>query len=75
MGFLSGSAIRDLPARQEPQEMQVGSLGQEDPLEEGIVTCSSILSWRIPWQRSLVGYRAWDHKRVRHDLATKPEEN
>ena len=30
--------------------------GQEDPLEEGMVTHSSILAWRIPWQRSLVGY-------------------
>ena len=25
------------------------SLGQEDPLEEGMATCSSILAWRIPW--------------------------
>ena len=30
------------------QEMQVGSLGQEDPLEEGMETHSSILAWRIP---------------------------
>ena len=29
--------------------MQVGSLGQEDPLEEGMATHSSILAWRIPW--------------------------
>ena len=34
---------------QESQEMQVQSLGQEDPLEEGMATHSSILSWRIPW--------------------------
>ena len=27
----------------------VGSLGREDPLEEGMATRSSILSWRIPW--------------------------
>ena len=31
------------------QEMQVQSLGQEDPLEEGMATHSSILAWRIPW--------------------------
>ena len=31
------------------QEIQVLSLGQEDPLEEGVATHSSILSWRIPW--------------------------
>ena len=31
------------------QETQVQSLGQEDPLEKGIATHSSILAWRIPW--------------------------
>ena len=30
-------------------EMQVRSLGQEDALEKGLTTHSSILSWRIPW--------------------------
>ena len=29
--------------------MQVRSLGWEDPLEEGMATHSSILTWRIPW--------------------------
>ena len=29
--------------------MQVRSLGQEDPLEEGMATYSSILAWKIPW--------------------------
>ena len=31
------------------QETWVRSLGQEDPLEEGMATHSSILAWRIPW--------------------------
>ena len=31
------------------QKMWVQSLGQEDPLEEGMATHSSILAWRIPW--------------------------
>ena len=31
------------------QETQVPSLGQENPLEKGKATHSSILSWRIPW--------------------------
>ena len=31
------------------EELQVGSLSWEDPLEEGMATHSSILSWRIPW--------------------------
>ena len=34
---------------QEPQEIQVSSLGWEDPLEEGKATHSSILAWKIPW--------------------------
>ena len=33
--------------------MQVPSLGQEDPLEEGVATHSSILAWRIPWTEEL----------------------
>ena len=31
------------------KEMQIRSLGREDPLEEEIATHSNILAWRIPW--------------------------
>ena len=48
-GFPSGSVGKNTPAMQEPQEMQVQSLGQDDPLEEPMATRSSILPWRIPW--------------------------
>ena len=41
---------------QEMQQMWVRSLGQEDPLEEGMATHSSTLAWRIPWTESLAGY-------------------
>ena len=41
--------VKNLPAVQEMQEMWVRSLGQEDPLEEGVATHSSILAWIIPW--------------------------
>ena len=41
--------VKNLPAMQEPQETQVQSLGQEDPVEDGMATHSSILAWRIPW--------------------------
>ena len=41
--------VKTPPAMQEPQEMQVASLGQEDPLEEEMATHSSILAWKIPW--------------------------
>ena len=38
MGFPIGLAVKSPPAMQESQEMQVQSLGQEDPLEEGMET-------------------------------------
>ena len=41
--------VKNPPAVQEMQERQVQSLGWEDPLEEEMVTRSSILAWRIPW--------------------------
>ena len=41
---------------------KVRSLGQEDPLEKEMATHSSILTWRIPGQRSLVGYSPLGHK-------------
>ena len=48
-GFPGGSAVKNLPAVQEPQEMRVQSLGQEDPLGEEMATHFSILAWKIPW--------------------------
>ena len=52
--------VKNLPSI---QETQVGSLGQEDPLEKGIAVHSSILAWRISCtERSLVGYSPWGHK-------------
>ena len=46
--FPSGSAVKNPPAMQELQETWVQSLGEEDPLEEGMASHSSILAWRIP---------------------------
>ena len=46
MGFPGDSVGKILPAMQEPW---IWSLGQKDPLEEGVATHSSILVWRIPW--------------------------
>ena len=46
------------------QETRVQSLGQEDPLEKGIATYSSILAWRIPWTYNLMGYTPWDCKEL-----------
>ena len=38
--------VKNLPAK---QETRVGSLGQEDTLEKGMATYTSVLAWRIPW--------------------------
>ena len=41
--------LENPPVMQDTQEMQVQSLGQEDPLGEEMATHSNILAWRIPW--------------------------
>ena len=46
MVFPCGSGVKNLS---EIQDMQVQSLGQEDPLEKGMAAHSSILAWEIPW--------------------------
>jgi len=61
---LVAQTVKNLPIM---QEIWVWSLGQEDPLEKGMATHSSILAWRIPWtERSLVGYGPWG-RRVGHN--------
>ena len=63
-GFPSGSVVKTLP---EVQEMGVQSLSQEDPLEEGIATHSSILVWRIPRTEGPGGLQPIGSQRVRDD--------
>ena len=46
---------KNLPA---VQETQVHSVGREDPLEEGMATHSSILSWRMPWTEESSGLQS-----------------
>ena len=50
-------AARTHLPRQETKETRVQALGQEDPLEEGVATHSSILAWRIPWTEEPGGLR------------------
>ena len=45
---------------QEMQKMWVLSLGQEDPLEEGMATHSSILAWEIPWTEDPGGLQSME---------------
>ena len=47
--------VKNLPAM---QETWVQSLSQEDPLEKGMATHSSILAWRIPWTQEPCGLQS-----------------
>ena len=57
-------AVENLPAM---WQTQVQSLGQEDPLEKGMATQSSILAWRIPWTEEPGGLQVRGSQRVGHD--------
>ena len=52
---------------QEIEETWVRSLGQEDALEDGMETHSSILAWRIPWTQEPGGLQFIGSLRVGHD--------
>ena len=59
--------VKNLPAIQETQEIQVGSLGPEGSLEEEMATHSSILDWIIPWTEEPGGSQTIGSQGVRHD--------
>ena len=56
--------VKNLPAM---QETWVRSLGQEDPLEKGMATHSSILAWKIPWTEEPGGPQSMGSQRVGHN--------
>ena len=47
--------------------MRVQFLGLDDPLEEGIVTHSSNLTWKIPWTEEPGGLQTTGLQRAGHD--------
>ena len=60
--FPDGPVIKNLPAM---QETPVRFLGQEDLLEKGLATPSSIFAWRIPWIKEFGGlYSPWGCKEL-----------
>ena len=80
MGFLLkkkkwlfvAQTVKNLPAM---QETQVRSLGQEDLLEKGKATHSSMSAWRIPWTEEPGGLQSIRSQRVEHDrLSTAQHE-
>ena len=49
------------------QETRVRFLGQEDPLEKGMATHSSIFAWRIPWTEEPGRLASFESQRVGHN--------
>ena len=56
--------IKNLPTM---QETRVRSLGQEDPLEKGMASRSSVLAWRIPWTEEPGGMQSMGSQRIGQD--------
>ena len=67
MVFPGGSAVKNPPAM---QDTWIQSLGQEDPLEKGMATHSSICAWKIPWTEEPGGYSSWGCKELDTTKAT-----
>ena len=67
-GFPYNSTVKNLPS---VQEMRVGFLSGEDPLEKEMATHSSILAWRIPWTEDPGRLQSTGLQRVRHDWAAE----
>ena len=62
--YLTGASlltqtVKNLPAM---WETQVRALDWEGPLEKGMATHFTVLSWRIPWTGNLTGYSPWGHE-------------
>ena len=62
--FLVAQTVKNMPA---VWETQVGSLGQEDPLEKEMATHSSIFAWEIPWTEEPGGLQSVESQRLRND--------
>ena len=67
---LVAQMVKNLPAMQKKQENCVRSLGQEDLLEKGMATHSSIPAWRIPWTEEPSRLQSMGSQRVRHNRVT-----
>ena len=66
-GFPGGARGKEPCQCRKLKERQAPTLGQEDPLEEGMATHSSILAWRIPWREEPGGLQSMKSQRAGHD--------
>ena len=64
IGALLAQMAKNLPAM---QETQVPSLDQEDPMEKGMATYSSVLAWRIPWTGEPGRLESIESQRIRNN--------
>ena len=53
------------------QEIQVQSVGWEDPLEKVMATHSGILAWKIPWTKEPGGLQSMGSQRIGHGQVTE----
>ena len=67
LAFSGGSAVKNPLVMQEPQGDLFRSLCQEDSLEKGMTTHSSILGWRTPWTVEPGTLQSMGSQSVRHD--------
>ena len=75
--------VKNPPAMQETQEIRVSSLGREDPSEEEMATCSSLLPGESHGQRNLMGYSSkgckkldvTEHRSIKAKIMKLPEES
>ena len=67
--------IKNSFAMQETQEMPIGSLGQEDPLEEEMETYSGILAWKTLWTEKPGGLQSTGSQRIGRDWAQHSSSN
>ena len=66
--YLWASLVTQLVKNPPPmRETWVPSLGEEDPLEKGMATHSSLLAWRIPWTEESCRPQSMGSQRVRDD--------
>ena len=65
-------SVKNLPAK---QKAQVWSLSQKDPLDEEMLTHSSILAWEIPWTVEPGGLQSTELQRIGYDLVANQYTN
>ena len=73
LGFPGDAVVKNPPTK--AGDARAGSLGQEDPLEEGMATHSNIFAWRIPWSEEPGRLQSLQTQRVGHDRDIKKWDN